>query len=283
MQQQDSTWPGLIRKSIHKTGEMLPAIGAGSWIQFDVGESHNERSPLLQVLKVMLEKGGTMIDSSPMYGNAEEVIGDLSQATKEADSFFYATKVWTSGKENGISQMFDSFKKMRRNKIDLMQIHNLVDWKTHIKTLQKWKEEGRIRYTGITHYTIHAHDELEKLVKTDLFDFVQFNYSIRVRNSERRLLQSCLDHGVSVIINEPFEKGALFSTVKGKKLPPWAAMYDIHSFAQFFLKFIISHPAVSCAIPGTSNPQHMLDNMNACYGRLPDEKTRLQMIRWIES
>lgn len=273
----------IMKRIIPSTGELLPVVGAGTWIQFDVENTTAETAPLLEVLKVMHSNGGKLIDSSPMYGNAETMVGKLSQESGQADEFFYATKVWTTGKENGIRQMNESMRKMQRSKIDLMQIHNLQDWKTHINTLRAWKQDGKIRYIGITHYTARAHDELEAIVKQKLVDFVQFNYSIRVRNAEKSLLRAAKDHGVAVIINEPFESGALFSGVKGKQLPEWAFAYDIKSWAQFFLKFILSHPAVNCVIPGTSNPKHMADNVQAGWGRLPDEATRKKMIAYIEN
>lgn len=272
----------MITRPIPSSGELLPVVGLGTWIQFDVGAAESERQPLLEVLQRMSEQGGRFIDSSPMYGKAEQVVGELTAESGIADRFFFATKVWTSGKQAGIDQMEDSLRKMRRKTMDLIQVHNLVDWQTHLKTLEQWKAEAKVRYTGITHYTVAAHEQLEQIIKTQKIDFVQFNYSLRVRNAERRLLAAARDHGVAVIINEPFEKGDLFSAVKGKALPEWAAEYDIHSWGQFFLKFILSHPAVNCVIPGTSNPKHALDNMAAGYGRLPDASTRERMVREIE-
>lgn len=278
--EQDKTM--LKRRILSSADEMLPVVGLGTWIQFDVGKSEEDRQPLREVLKSMAEHGGKVIDSSPMYGHSEEVVGDLTTGLGLADKFFYATKVWTNGEQEGIKQMQASLRKMRRTTMDLMQIHNLMDWQTHLKTLKKWKEEGKIRYIGVTHYTVASHEQLEKIVKTEKIDFVQFNYSIRVRNAENSLLKAAQDNGVSVIINEPFEKGSLFGAVKGKDLPPWAADYDIKSWAQFFLKFILSHTAVNCVIPGTSNPEHLTDNMGAGYGKLPDEAGRKKMVEWME-
>lgn len=249
----------MIQRAIPSSAEQLPVIGLGTWLQFDVGPSENERETLKQVLKKMHEMGGRLIDASPMYGKAEQVIGDLAAETDISDNFFYATKVWTSGKQAGIEQMESSLKKMWRSRIDLMQVHNLVDWQTHLNTLQDWKQQGQVRYVGITHYSTTSHTKLENIIKTTKLDFVQFNYSIRVRNAEQRLLNSAKDNGVAVIINEPFEKGSLFSSVKGKPLPIWAAEYDINSWGQFFLKYIISHTAVNCVIPGTSDPKHLAD------------------------
>lgn len=273
----------MLTRPIPSSNEQLPVVGLGSWIQFDVGSGAPEREPLQEVLQQMLNKGGKLIDSSPMYGRSEEVIGDLTAASGKANQFFYATKVWTSGEQQGIQQMQQSMQRMKRKTMDLMQVHNLVDWKTHLNTMKKWKAEGRLRYTGITHYTVSAHAQLEEIVRSKAVDFVQFNYSMRVRNAEKSLLKACMNSGVAVIINEPFEKGDLFRLTKGKTLPAWAAEYDIKSWAQFFLKYIISHPAVNCAIPGTSNPKHAADNMMAGYGKLPDEKGRKKMVEFIES
>ncbi|MBT1687750.1 aldo/keto reductase [Dawidia soli] len=274
---------GMNTRPIPSSGEQLPLVGLGTWIQFDVGNDSTERQPLTEVLNLMVQQGGKLIDTSPMYGRAEEVIGDLTSASAVREKLFYATKVWTTGEAAGIRQMDESMRKMQRKTMDLIQVHNLTDWKTHLRTLQRWKAEGKVRYTGITHYTESAHAQLEQILKTEAIDFVQFNYSIRVRNAERSLLRAAQDKGVAVIINEPFEKGSLFSLTKGKALPAWAADYDIQSWAQLFLKYILSHPAVTCAIPGTSSPRHVVDNMLAGHGALPDEKGREKMVALIGS
>jgi diketogulonate reductase-like aldo/keto reductase len=272
----------ISKRMIPSSGEMLPVIGLGTWEQFDVAENSGERNNLAEVLKIMAEGGGKIIDSSPMYGRSEGMVGDLTTSTHLADRFFYATKVWTSGERQGIAQMEESFRRMKRSTMDLMQVHNFLDWQTHLKTLAKWKEEGKVRYTGVTHYVVSAHDDLERIVRTNKIDFVQFNYSIRIRNAEKSLLKGCSDHGVAVIVNEPLEKGALFKLVKGKTLPEWAVKNDIHSWGQFFLKYILAHPAVTCVIPGTSDPGHMKDLLAAGCGRLPDEKLRKKMVAWME-
>ena len=272
----------MLQRTIPASGEKIPVIGLGSWQQFDIGQAASERAALTEVLKEMEALGGKLIDASPMYGRAEEVIGALTTQLKNNDKFFFATKVWTTGKEQGIAQMNDSFRKMGRKKIELMQIHNLQDWQTHLKTLKDWKAQGKIKYIGITHYTDSAHSRLEEIVKSKEVDFVQFNYSIRSRNAEKSLLNAAKDNGVAVIINEPFEQGALFRAVKGKELPSFAAEYDIKSWAQYFLKYIVSHEAVTCAIPGTSDVKHVVDNLGAGLGKLPDAAGRKKMIEWIE-
>lgn len=273
----------ILTRKIPATGEQLPAVGLGSWQQFDVGTDLRERTPLKEVLQKMNEIGGKMIDASPMYGRAEEVIGDLTTDLKLNNQFFLATKVWTTGKQEGIDQMNASFRKMKRTTIDLMQVHNLQDWETHLATLKDWKAQGRVRYVGITHYTDAAHARLEQIVKSKAVDFVQFNYSIRSRNAEKSLLASARDNNVAVIINEPFEQGALFRAVKGKELPAWSGDYDIKTWAQFFLKYILSNPSVTCVIPGTSDVKHLVDNLQAGTGRLPDEAGRKKMLAAIQA
>lgn len=273
--------PHMLKRAIPSSGELLPSVGVGTWIQFDVGQSDNERVPLKQVLKNMVQLGGKVIDSSPMYGRSEQVIGELTADDKPSDKFFYATKVWTSGREDGIEQMERSMHKMGRKTMDLMQVHNLVDWQTHLHTLRQWKQQGKVRYIGITHYTDSAHTKLEEIVKNQNIDFVQFNYSIRNRHAEQRLLDAAKDKGVAVIINQPFETGSLFNIVNGKKLPVWAQEYDIKNWAQYFLKYLLGHPAVTCVIPGTSDPAHIIENLNAGFGRLPDAATRKKMVDYL--
>jgi diketogulonate reductase-like aldo/keto reductase len=273
----------LLERTIPSSGEKLPAVGLGSWQQFDVGNSSAERSPLSDVLKKMNDIGGKVVDASPMYGRAEQVIGDLSTELKLNEQFFFATKVWTNGRQAGIDQMNASLKKMQRTRLDLMQVHNLLDWETHLKTQKDWKAQGKVRYIGITHYTDSAHSRLEQIVRSKAVDFVQFNYSVRSRNAEKSLLDAAKDNGVAVLINEPFEQGALFRAVKGKALPEWAADFDIKSWAQFFLKYIISHNAVTCVIPGTSDVKHLVDNLGAGLGSLPDGSARKMMVKYLET
>lgn len=267
----------ILQRIIPSTGERLPSIGVGTWQTFNVGSSDAERKPLRDVLQKMIELGSKVIDSSPMYGTSEAVVGDLSTQAGLNEKLFIATKVWTTGQLEGINQMNQSFIFMKRKKIDLMQVHNLVDWQTHLKTLLKWKEEGRIRYIGITHYTDSTHATLADIIKNNPIDFVQVNYNLLDWNAEKVLLPAAIEKKVAVIINRPFEEGALFRRVSGKELPEWASEFDCKSWAQFFLKFILSHPAVTCAIPGTSKVTHLVDNLGAATGRLPDEAQRNKM------
>ena len=271
-----------LKRAIPRSGELLPAIGLGTWQTFDVGPRAPERAELKEVLRLFVDLGGSVVDSSPMYGEAERVVGDLAAELGIRPRLFLATKVWTSGREAGIRQMENSFKLMRAQRLDLMQVHNLLDVATHLKTLREWKTTGRIRYLGITHYYSGAYAELERLVKTNAYDFVQFNYSMAEREAEERLLPLCAETGTAVIINRPFAHAGLFGRVKGKPLPPWAAEFDCRSWAQFFLKYILAHPAVTCVIPGTGRVAHLKDNLQAGIGRLPDAATRRRMVESLE-
>jgi diketogulonate reductase-like aldo/keto reductase len=253
----------------------------GTWQTFDVNTDKNYPE-LKIVLNELHTAGGTLIDSSPMYGNAETVIGDLTSEMEMKDDFFYATKVWTTGLQEGIDQLNASFKKMKRTTMDLVQIHNLVDWKIHLPQLRRMKTEGRIRYTGITHYTDDSHDELEKIMIAQRPDFVQFNYSILNRNAEKRLLNIATDLGVATIINRPFGEGKLFAKVKEKPLPIWAAELGIESWAVYFLKYIIANRFVNCVIPATGNASHAMDNLKAAAGILPDAAMKKQMAEYLE-
>jgi aryl-alcohol dehydrogenase-like predicted oxidoreductase len=272
----------LIKRPIPRSGELLPVVGLGTWQTFDVGSNAPQRAELTAVLKLLVEQGASVVDSSPMYGQAERVVGDLSEELGIRPRLFIATKVWTSGRDAGIRQMENSFRLLRTQRLDLMQVHNLLDLATHAKTLREWKTSGRIRYLGITHYHDGAHPELERLVKTREYDFVQFNYSMTEREAEERLLPACADSGTAVIINRPFAQASLFGKVKGKPLPTWAADFDCTSWAQFFLKYLLGHPAVTCVIPGTRRTAHLKDNLQAGIGRLPDAATRKRMVQYIE-
>ncbi len=254
---------------IPSTGERLPVVGLGTWQSFDVGNSESERAPLKEVLKILTEHGGSVIDSSPMYGRSERVVGELTSKLSLKEGLFEATKVWTTGKDNGIEQMNTSKELMQVDQMDLMQIHNLVDWKTHLNTLRKWKERQKIRYIGITHYNQGGYAEVEKILKSEKIDFVQINYNLAVRDASERILPLARDKGVAVVINRPYGGGSLFRLFKNKQLPEWAEEFEAKTWGQFFLKFILAHPAVTCVIPGTSKAKHMLDNVQAGFGALP--------------
>lgn len=271
----------IITKLIPRTDESLPVIGLGTWQTFDVGRSESERAPLREVLREFARLGGRVIDSSPMYGQSERVVGELAAELKLDNQLFIATKVWTSGREAGIRQMEESLQRLRAKRMDLMQIHNLVDWRTHLNTLLRWKKEGKIRYIGITHYTASAYDQLARILDSEELDFVQLNYSIAEREAERRLLPLAADRRVAVLVNRPFAQAQLFSKVRGKPVPAWAKEIGCASWAQFFLKFVVSHPSVTCAIPATSKVHHLVDNMQAGTGRLPDAKIRQRMAKYV--
>src|SRR5947207_4033503 len=258
----------------------LPKIGLGTWHTFDAGNDSAARAPLREVLKLL---DGNVVDSSPMYGSSESVAGELIAELGMRDRLFIATKVWTSGREDGIAQMETSFKRLRVKVMDLMQVHNLVDVATHTKTLLDWKQQGRVRAIGITHYTASAYGEVERTLQAAPYDFLQINYSLAERDAEKRLLPFAAERKVNVIINRPLAEGALFRRAKGNSLPPWAAELGIASWAQFFLKWIASHPAVTCAIPGTGKPEHVLDNLAAGRGRLLDEAQRRSMAQYFDS
>lgn len=272
----------IMKRIIPSSNEALPAVGVGTWQTFDVGNSNSELDPLRDVLKQLVEQQASVVDSSPMYGRSEKVVGDLSTELGINQKLFMATKVWTSGRDAGIKQMENSFQLMGRKQMDLMQIHNLVDWRTHYKTLQQWKEEKKIRYIGITHYVDSSHEELERIISNNKMDFIQINYAINNRHAENRLLKACQDQQVAVLINQPFGGGSLFGRVRGKQVPDWAAEFDCKSWGSFFLKFILAHPGVTCVIPGTAKLNHMMDNLSAGVGKLPNEKQRQRMIQFID-
>jgi aryl-alcohol dehydrogenase-like predicted oxidoreductase len=271
----------LLKRNIPRTGDLLPVIGLGTWQTFDVPDQKSARAPLREVLREFTRLGGSVIDSSPMYGKSESVVGDLAAELGIRNHLFLATKVWTRGREAGIQQMEESFRRLRTQQIDLMQVHNLMDWRTHLVTLRRWKDQNRIRYIGVTHYTASAYGELASVLETQDLDFIQINYSIIERDAERRLLPLALDRQIGVMVNRPFAEGALFRRVRGKSLPSWAKQIGCATWSQFFLKFIISHPAVTCVIPATSKTEHLLDNMQGGIGPLPDAETRERMARYV--
>lgn len=275
---------GMATRPIPASGEALPLVGLGTWQTFDIGGDAAERKTREAVLAQLFASGGSVIDSSPMYGRSESVVGDLLTAMGAQDKAFIATKVWTRGRGQGIAQMENSLRKLGRDRLDLMQVHNLVDWQVHLKTLRDWKAEGRIRYLGITHYTSSALDGLAAVIEREPIDFVQCAYSIGVRAAEERLLPLAAERGVAVLVNRPYVAGSLFRQVKGRALPAWAAEeLDCSSWGQFFLKFILGHPAVTCVIPGTAKVKHMADNSRAGFGRLPDEGQRRRMVDYFRS
>jgi diketogulonate reductase-like aldo/keto reductase len=272
-----------ILRGIPSSGEELPVIGLGTYITFDVGSGPADRSGPAEVLRLFFEHRGKLIDTSPMYGRAEAVVGDLLQAMHPRPPVFAATKVWTDGRQAGIEQMETSMRHTGVKVMDLIQIHNLRDWKTHLATLRDWKQQGRIRYLGIT--TSHGRDhlELERLMQNEALDFVQFSYSLDDLRAEARLLPLASERGIATLINRPFERGGVFRKTQGKPLPDWAAEIDCRSWAQFFLKYIVAHPAVTCVIPATSKPQHLQDNMGAGFGRLPDGALRSKMLEYYQA
>jgi len=275
--------PKIMTRKIPSTGEDIPAVGLGTWQVFDAGNDAAARAPLRTVIAEFAKAGGKLIDSSPMYGSAESVAGDLVAELGLRGRLFIATKVWTQGREDGIRQMETSFRRLKVKQMDLMQIHNLLDVAIHTKTLNDMKAEGRIRYTGITHYTSSAYAEVEKQLNREKYDFLQINYSLAERESEKRLLEICKNKGLAVIANRPFAEGAMFRRVRGRPLPPWATEIGVASWAQYFLKWIAGHPAVTCVIPGTGKPEHVADNVAAGFGALPDEPTRRKMAAYFDS
>ena len=267
----------IASRKIPSTGELLPIIGLGTWQTFDVGTEATARAPLEAVLREFAALGGTLIDSSPMYGRSEDVVGDLIAALGLRQQLFIATKVWTSGKAAGVAQMEESMQKLNATPLELLQVHNLLDVDTHLGTLSEWKRQKRVRYIGVTHYTSSAYAEVAKVIKAYPVDFLQINYSVAERAAEEKLLPLAQERGIAVIVNRPFAGGELMRRLRAKPVPAWAAEIDCRSWAQLLLKFVISHPAVTCAIPATSRLGHLRDNMAAGSGRLPDEKMRARI------
>jgi diketogulonate reductase-like aldo/keto reductase len=271
----------LLTRPIPSSGETVPVIGLGTWQVFDVGSAATERQALEEVMSRFVALGGRVVDSSPMYGRAEQVVGDIAAKLNLHSSLFLATKVWTTGKDEGIASMERSLARMKSQKLDLIQVHNLVDVRTQLATLRQWKERGRIRYLGITHYTESAYPEVAKVLRSEKVDFLQINYSLAERGAEKELLPLAQDRGVAVLANRPFGGGDLFSRVRQKPLPDWAQEIDCRSWAQFLLKWIVAHPAITCAIPATGKASHLEDNMQGGIGRLPDAKLRQRMAETI--
>jgi aryl-alcohol dehydrogenase-like predicted oxidoreductase len=272
----------LIKRAIPRSGEMLPVIGMGTSGTFEVDGDTAARRRLAEVLQMFFDNGGAVIDTSPMYGSAEAVVGELLKSAKNKTPTFIATKVWTYGRQAGIDQMRRSMRLLGVKVIDLMQVHNPRDWRTQLKTIREWKKEGKIRYVGVTTSHGRFHDELEHVMRTERLDFAQFSYNIEDRVAEKVLLPLAADRGIATLINRPFRRGGLFGKIGGTKPPEWSREFDCETWAQFFLKFIISHPTVTCVIPATASVKHMRDNMAAGFGRLPDDDMRRRMIAYVE-
>jgi diketogulonate reductase-like aldo/keto reductase len=272
----------MISRPIPASGEALPVLGIGTYEVFDHASTPEDVARSREIVDILLGEGGSVLDTSPMYDRSEKVIGDIIRAGSPRSEMFIATKVWTDGRDSGIAQMNQSAQLMNTEVIDLMQVHNLRDTDTHMQTIREWQEQGRIRYNGLTHYTAGAHAQLEAEMKKHKPDFIQINYSLGEREADERLLPLAADMGVAVLINRPYQSGRLFAAVSGMDLPGWATEFAA-SWGQFFLKWIISHPAVTCAIPATSKRRHMLDNVEAGFGPLPDAATRQRMVSFVES
>lgn len=272
----------MIRRAIPSSGEEIPVVGLGTWQTFDVGEDEGERAPLRRVLRQFVDLGGTVVDSSPMYGSSQTVLGDLAMETGLLDDLWVATKVWIEGQEEGVTQMEESMEELRRSRIELMQVHNLVDAEAHLDTLEAWKAQGRIRYIGLTTSSSRQYRAMEALMDDERLDFIQVNYSLAERESAERVLPKARDRGIAVMLNRPFAGGALFRRFGDGPLPPWASEIDVSAWSQLFLKYVLSHPAVTVAIPATSDPEHLRENMGGGVGRLPEPEVRRRMERLLE-
>jgi diketogulonate reductase-like aldo/keto reductase len=273
----------MSKRPVPSTGEALPVVGCGTWRTFDVGENASARAGLADVLRVLFDAGGSVIDSSPMYGSTEEVAGALLTQLDAHRKAFVATKVWTQGREAGIAQMEQSRRRLQQPRIDLMQIHNLLDWRTQLATLRDWKSSGRIHYIGITHYTSSAFGDVEAVLRSEKLDFVQINYAADDRDAERRILPLAAERGVAVIINQPFGGGGLLGRLKDRPLPSFAQEIGCKSWAQLLLKFVLANPAVTCVIPGTGRREHMIDNVQAGFGAYPDAELRKHIVDAVAS
>ena len=270
-------------RPIPRTGERLPIVGLGTAIIFDIGEDAPKRAERTEVIKTMLSGGAKLIDTAPSYGTAETVVGDLLAATGLRDKVFLATKVRVANRENSLAEMNQSLRRLRTDKVDLLQLHNVEDVQTDLRVLQEWRDQGRTRYIGITHFRAGAYDRVAQVLKREKPEFLQLNYSLAERDAEQHLLPLAADTGTAVLVNLPFGRGKLFSAVRGKTLPPWAAEFDATSWGQFFLKYLLAHPAVTCVIPGTDKPEYMVDNLGAARGRLPDAALRRRMVEFWNS
>lgn len=270
----------VLARPIPRSGERLPVVGLGTAIVFDIGEDAARRAERRAVIQTMIDGGGRLIDTAPSYGTAEVVVGDLLASMGVRERVFLATKVRATGREESVAEMQDSLKRLPTGKVDLMQLHNVRDAKTELRTLREWQQRGYARYIGITHFQASANDRLAEVIRREKPEFVQINYSLAERSVEERLLPTAADTGTAVLVNLPFGRGKLFGAVRGKPLPEWAAEFDAASWGQFFLKYLLSHPAVTCVIPGTDKPEYMLDNLGAVRGRLPDAAMRRKMVEY---
>ena len=279
----DKAATNLIQRPIPSTGELLPVIGMGTSRTFDAAGDAASLAALEAVMAAFLAGGGTVIDSSPMYGNAESRVGDLVRGMPEKPKMFAATKVWTTGREAGIEQMEQSARRMAVDRFDLIAVHNLLDWRTQLATLKQWTAEGKVRYLGIT--TSHGRDHAQflQLMRDEPLDFVQFSYNIDNRVAEQELLPLAQDRGIATMINRPYQRGALFARSRGRELPDFARELGCASWGQFYLKFILAHPAVTCIIPASSKAKHMRDNMGANFGPVPDAAARDEMLRFYQT
>lgn len=273
----------MLSKEIPSTGEKLPVIGLGTLQAFDVAGTPEEQAALSDVLSLLANRGGTLVDTSPRYGRAEAVVGDLCAQLDLTDELFFATKVFSEGEQAGIDEMEASFERLRSPVVDLMQVHSMRDWEVHLPSIRRLKEEGRVRYTGITIHRDSGHEQMMKLMREENLDFIQVNYNVAERAAAEEVLPLAQELGVAVMINVPFAKAELFKKTSGVALPGWAAEFDCNSWAQFFLKYVVSHPAVTCVIPRTGNPRHMADNLKAGFGELPNQATRLKMESLVEA
>ncbi|UCF21702.1 MAG: aldo/keto reductase [Gemmatimonadota bacterium] len=273
----------IMKRPIPSSGELIPVVGLGTARTFDVGAAAEERAPLREVLEAFVELGGTLLDTAPGYGESEAVSGELAKSAGLTDRLFMATKVAAEAREQGIAQMEESMRLLNRQVIDLMQVHNLRGWETQLATLREWKAAGRLRYIGITTSSLRQYDAFAAVMEKQELDFVQLNYSLGTRAAEERLLPLAADRGMAVLVNLPYMRGRLFQAVEGRELPEWAAEFDAKSWGQFFLKYVISHPAVTCPIPATTKVRHLRDNMGAAFGRLPDETMRKRMVEFFDA
>jgi len=273
---------GIAQRAIPGTDEMMPVVGLGTSDEFSTN-SAEEKQELGEVLRLLLDNGATLVDTAPGYGNSETVLGELYNSLSITDDIFVSTKVRSRSKNAGLEQMQRSQSSLGKRPLDLMMVHSLVGADTQLQNLRVWKDQGRVRYIGVTHSNTRSHPDLIRYIENEEMDFVQFNYSVLEPEAEERLLPLAADKGLAIMINRPFQNGSYFSKVRGKELPEWAAEFDCESWAQFTLKYILGHPNVTCVIPATSSPDHLVDNVRAGFGRLPDEAMRKRMREYMQT